>query len=74
MEFIWYGEDGFGDMNFKLLDFPLNINEEITENIKRVVNSDFWSTGPESKIVEDNFTQIYKRKCITTSSGGSVYS
>ena len=35
MEFIlvWRGW-ALGDMNFKLLDFPLNINEEITENIK----------------------------------------
>ena len=58
-------------MNFKLLDFPSNINEEITENISRVVNSNFWSTGPQSKIVEDQFTKIYERRCITTSSGGS---
>ena len=73
MEFtlVWRGR-ALRSMNFKLLDFPSNINEEITENITRVVNSNFWSTGPESKIVEDHFAKIYKRRCITTSSGGSA--
>ncbi|MDC3119130.1 DegT/DnrJ/EryC1/StrS family aminotransferase [Prochlorococcus sp. AH-716-K03] len=73
MEFtlVWRGW-ALRSMDFKLLDFPSNINEEITENITRVVNSNFWSTGPESKIVEDHFTKIYKRRCITTSSGGSA--
>ena len=59
-------------MNFKLLDFPHNINHEITKNLNKVVNSGFWSTGPESEIVEDNFESIYQRECITTSSGGSA--
>ena len=59
-------------MTFKLLDFPLNINEEITKNLSKVVNSGFWSTGPESEIVEDYFSNLYKRKCVTTSSGGSA--
>ncbi len=59
-------------MNFKLLDFPSTINDQIIENITGVVNSNFWSTGPESKVVEDHFTKIYKRRCITTSSGGSA--
>ena len=59
-------------MNLKLLDFPEEINSEIEKNIKLVLNSGFWSTGPVSIDLEEKFSKLYKRKCITTSSGGTA--
>ncbi len=59
-------------MNLKLLDFPENVNSEIEERLKFVLNSGFWSTGPESKNLENSLFKIYKRECISTSSGGTA--
>ena len=59
-------------MNLKLLDFPENVTSEIKENLNLVLNSGFWSTGPESKNLENNLSNFYKRKCISTSSGGTA--
>ena len=59
-------------MNLKLLDFPENVISEIKENLTLVLNSGFWSTGPESKNLEDNLSKIYQRDCISTSSGGTA--
>ena len=47
-------------MNFKLLNFPDKITAEIKENLNIVLNSNFWSTGPQSKKLEENFSKIYK--------------
>lgn len=59
-------------MNFQLLNFPENITEEIKESLNNVLNSSFWSTGPQSQNLEENFSEIYKRECISTSSGGTA--
>ena len=59
-------------MNLKLLNFPENITSDIKENLNLVLNSGFWSTGPESKNLEDNFFKFYRRECISTSSGGTA--
>ena len=59
-------------MNLKLLDFPEEINSEIEKNLKLVLNSGFWSTGPVSIDLEEKFSKLYKSKCITTSSGGTA--
>ena len=59
-------------MNFKLLNFPDKITAEIKENLNIVLSSNFWSTGPQSKKLEENFSKLYKRECISTSSGGTA--
>jgi len=59
-------------MNLKLLNFPENITEEIKESLNNVSTSSFWSTGPQSQNLEQNFSEIYKRECISTSSGGTA--
>ena len=59
-------------MNLQLLNFPENVKSEIKEKLNLVLNSGFWSTGPESKNLEENLSRIYKRDCISTSSGGTA--
>ena len=59
-------------MNLHLLNFPDRITAEIKENLNIVLNSNFWSTGPQSKNLEENFGNLYKRDCISTSSGGTA--
>ena len=59
-------------MNLKLLNFPEYVTSDIKKNLNNVLNSGFWSTGPESKNLEDNLCKIYKRECISTSSGGTA--
>ena len=59
-------------MNLQLLNFPENITEEIKESLNNVLTSSFWSTGPQSQNLEQNFSEIYKRECISTSSGGTA--
>ena len=59
-------------MNLKLLHFPENITSEIKDNLNIVLNSGFWSTGPQSNNLEQNFCKLYKRSCISTSSGGTA--
>ena len=59
-------------MDLKLLNFPESITSEIKENLNNVLNSGFWSTGPASENLEDNFSKLYKRECISTSSGGTA--
>ena len=59
-------------MNLQLLNFPENITQEIKESLNNVLTSSFWSTGPQSQNLEQNFSEIYKRECISTSSGGTA--
>ena len=59
-------------MNLQLLNFPENVTSDIRERLNIVLNSGFWSTGPESQNLEDNLYKIYKRECISTSSGGTA--
>ena len=59
-------------MDFKLLDFPPKINNELTKNLSKVIKSGFWSTGPESKALESYISNKYQRECISTSSGGTA--
>ena len=59
-------------MNLQLLNFPEHVKTDIEERLNLVFNSGFWSTGPESQNLEDNFLKIYGRDCISTSSGGTA--
>lgn len=59
-------------MDLQLLNFPDNITADIKENLNIVLNSNFWSTGPQSQNLENNFSKLYKRNCISTSSGGTA--
>ena len=59
-------------MNLQLLNFPENVTLEIKDKIDSIINSGFWSTGPESKNLEENLLKIYGRECISTSSGGTA--
>ena len=59
-------------MGYKFLDFGQSINDELEKSLIEVLRSGFWSTGPQSKLLEDTFSQKYKRYCVTTSSGGTA--
>tara|TARA_R110000824_G_C15217290_1_gene677216 strand:- start:1799 stop:2857 length:1059 start_codon:yes stop_codon:yes gene_type:complete len=59
-------------MGYKFLDFSQSINDQLEKSLVEVLRSGFWSTGPQSKLLEDTLSQRYKRPCITTSSGGTA--
>ena len=59
-------------MGYKFLDFSQPINDQLEKALVEVLRSGFWSTGPQSKLLEDSLSQIYKRPCVTTSSGGTA--
>ena len=59
-------------MGYKFLDFGQSINDQLEKSLIKVLHSGFWSTGPQSNLLEDTLSQKYKRPCITTSSGGTA--
>ena len=59
-------------MGYKFLDFGQSINDQLEKSLIEVLRSGFWSTGPQSKVLEDTLSQKYKRHCVTTSSGGTA--
>lgn len=59
-------------MGYKFLDFGKPINDELEKSLIEVLHSGFWSTGPQSKLLEDTLWHLYKRPCVTTSSGGTA--
>lgn len=59
-------------MGYKFLDFGQSINDQLEKSLIEVLRSGFWSTGPQSKLLEDTLSQKYKRHCVTTSSGGTA--
>ncbi len=58
-------------MGYKFLDFNESINEQLEKSLIDVLHSGFWSTGPQSKLLEETLSGIYHRPCVTTSSGGT---
>jgi len=59
-------------MAYNPLSFSKSINDELSHALVTTLNSGFWSTGPESLLLQRNFNQLYNRYCIATSSGGSA--
>ena len=59
-------------MGYKFLDFGQPINDQLEKSLIEVLHSGFWSTGPQSKLLEDTLWHLYKRPCVTTSSGGTA--
>ena len=59
-------------MGYKFLDFSKPINDKLEKALVKVLRSGFWSTGPQSKLLEDSLSKIYQRYCVTTSSGGTA--
>jgi len=59
-------------MGYKFLDFNKSINEQLEKSLVDVLHSGFWSTGPQSRLLEDTLSEIYQRPCVTTSSGGTA--
>jgi len=59
-------------MGYKFLDFNKSINQQLEKSLVDVLHSGFWSTGPQSRLLEDTLSEIYQRPCVTTSSGGTA--
>ena len=59
-------------MGYKFLDFGQEINDQLEKSLIEVLHSGFWSTGPQSKLLEETLSKIYQRPCVTTSSGGTA--
>ena len=59
-------------MGYKFLDFGQAINDQLEKSLIEVLRSGFWSTGPQSKLLEESLSKIYQRPCVTTSSGGTA--
>ena len=59
-------------MGYKFLDFGQAINDQLEKALVEVLHSGFWSTGPQSKLLEESLLKIYQRPCVTTSSGGTA--
>ena len=59
-------------MGYKFLDFGQEINDQLEKSLIEVLHSGFWSTGPQSKLLEESLSKIYQRPCVTTSSGGTA--
>ena len=59
-------------MGYKFLDFGQAINDQLEKSLIEVLHSGFWSTGPQSKLLEESLSKIYQRPCVTTSSGGTA--
>ena len=59
-------------MGYKFLDFGQAINDQLEKSLIEVLHSGFWSTGPQSKLLEESLSKIYQLPCVTTSSGGTA--
>ena len=59
-------------MGYKFLDFGQAINDQLEKSLIEVLRSGFWSTGPQSKLLEETLSKIYQRPCVTTSSCGTA--
>lgn len=59
-------------MAFDLLQFQPQIQADLESSLIKTLQSNYWSTGPCEKQLEERFSRIYARECVATSSGGSA--